>query len=51
VSRRYAVGFRDACLVLEGDNVFWDSLLMFALYVTNDYSRTIVVTSSICVSS
>lgn len=28
MSRRYDVGIRDACIV-EGDDVFWDSLLMF----------------------
>jgi hypothetical protein len=38
------VGFRDTCRILEGDNVFWDSLLMFVLCVKDDYSRTIVVT-------
>jgi hypothetical protein len=35
------VGFRDVCLILEGDD-FWDSL-MFVLYVMNDYSCTVVV--------
>jgi hypothetical protein len=45
VSRRYAVGFRDACRILEGDDIFWDSLVMFVLYVA------IVVATSICISS
>jgi hypothetical protein len=31
VSRRYDVGFRDASCILEGDNVYWDSLLIFIL--------------------
>jgi hypothetical protein len=31
VSRRYDVGFRDVYRVLGGDDVTWDSLLMFAL--------------------
>jgi hypothetical protein len=42
MSRRYNVGFGDACCILEGDDIFWESLLMFVLYVTNDYSCTIV---------
>lgn len=50
MSRQYDVGFRDVCHILEGDDVFWNLLLMPILYVTNDYSRTIVVVSSICIS-
>jgi hypothetical protein len=26
-----SVGFHDACHILEGDNIFWDPLLMFAV--------------------
>jgi hypothetical protein len=51
MSRQHDVGFRDACRILESDDVFWGSLLMFALYVTDDHSRTVVVASSTCVSS
>jgi hypothetical protein len=51
ISRRYDVSFRDACRTLEGDDVFWDSLLKFVLYAMNDYSHTIVVAGSICISS
>jgi hypothetical protein len=50
MSRRYNAGFRDACCILEGDDVFWESLLMFVLYVMNDYSGTIAVASCICIS-
>jgi hypothetical protein len=31
MSSRYDVGFRDACHIFEGDDVFWDSLLMSVL--------------------
>jgi hypothetical protein len=31
VSHRYDVGYPDTCHILEGDNVFWVSLLMFVL--------------------
>jgi hypothetical protein len=43
--------FRDACRILEGNDVFWNLLLMYVLYVMNDYLHTIVVISSICISS
>jgi hypothetical protein len=42
MSCRYGVGFRDACQ-LEDEDVFRDPLLMFVVYVMNDYSRTGVV--------
>jgi hypothetical protein len=50
VSRRYYVVFLDACRMLEGDEVFWHSLLMLVLYVMIAYSRTIVA-SSTCIPS
>jgi hypothetical protein len=31
MSRRYDVGLCDACRILEGDNIVWDSLLMLVL--------------------
>jgi hypothetical protein len=51
MSRQHDVGFRYACRILEDDAVFWDSLLTFVLYVTNVYSRTVVVAISTCVSA
>jgi hypothetical protein len=51
MSRRYDVGFRDACHVLESDDVFWDSLLMSVLYVVSYHSLITVATRSTCISS
>jgi hypothetical protein len=45
MSCRYDVGFM--ILVTEGDNAFWDSLLMFVLCAMDDYSRTIVTSSGV----
>jgi hypothetical protein len=45
------VRFHDACHILKGDNILCDSLLTFVLCVMNNYSCTIVVTSSICIFS
>jgi hypothetical protein len=42
MSHRYDVG----CRILEGDKVFWDSLLSFALCVMDDYWCTTVVTNT-----
>jgi hypothetical protein len=50
MSHWYDVGFWDACRILEDDNVSWDSLLTVFLCVMDDYTRTIGVTSSICIS-
>jgi cell division protein FtsW (lipid II flippase) len=47
VSCQYYVGFCDACHILEEDNVFWDSLLTFVLYVMDD-SGTIAVYFCLC---
>jgi hypothetical protein len=33
MSRRYDVSFRDVCHILVGDDVFWESLLMFVLFL------------------
>jgi hypothetical protein len=42
VSRQYDVGFRDACRIVEGDNVLWDSLLMYVL-PESKLRRTIII--------
>jgi hypothetical protein len=44
VSLRCDVGFCDTCLMLQGDKISWDSLLICVLCVMDDYSRTIVFT-------
>jgi hypothetical protein len=51
MSRQYDVDFCEACHILEGDNVFWDSLLTIVLCIMDDYTHTIFVTSSMCISS
>jgi hypothetical protein len=51
MSRRYDVGFCDAYRILKGNYVFRYSLLMFVLCVMDDYSLTIVVAPSVCISS
>jgi hypothetical protein len=43
MSRPYHVGFRDACHILDGDNIFCDLLLTFVLCVKYDYSGTTAV--------
>jgi hypothetical protein len=48
MSRRYDVDFRDACLILQGYNICWNSLLIFVSCVMDECSRTIVVTN-ICI--
>jgi hypothetical protein len=45
MSHQYDMSFCDACHILEGDNVFWDSLLTFVLCVMDDYLCTTVVTN------